>query len=149
MVLNTKFPVPLFRDYVQSLRNIRNIREEWSAKSPLEKWCYIYGIGKISGRMTGLPPFEEEMRVTWYSYAGYAIFATYTALALYTNVYYWLHGDFLRGLPCTCVLIGPWMGVDLNLYCISFNENSIIFFTELSICGSGAFKTRSSFAQFD
>lgn len=121
MVLNSKFPIPTFRDYLRSLQNFRHIREEWNSKTPLQKWCYLYGMGKLSGKMIGVTTFEDDQNLTWYSYMQYSYYAVSSILAIYTIAYFLLQGQFLKGLPCTCMMVGPMYGVSFNQFTYFFS----------------------------
>lgn len=123
MVLNSKFPIPSLREYIKSLRNIYT---EWSSKTPLRKWCYLYGIGKISTKMIGITVFEDDQTLSWYSYMGYIYYGFCTMLAIYTIVYYSLQGESSKGFSCTCMLVGPGYGVSLNFNNFSFSFDTIL-----------------------
>lgn len=78
--------------------------KEWHKKTPFEKWCVFYGIGRTSLIPTGFTAFEPDQTVRWYSYITVAYIFGYFILALHTVVYYITQGDFAKGLPCTCML---------------------------------------------
>ena len=111
MVLNTKFTIPTAIEY---LRSAVTIRSDWNTKTPLQKFCYFYGIGKITLDMIGFPIFNDDQRLRWKTYMGHVFFITIFILSGYTIVYYiLLKGDILAGLPSTCILGGPVVAVSL------------------------------------
>ena len=111
MVLNTKFTIPTAIEY---LRSAVTIQRDWSSKTPLQKFCYFYGFGKIPVDMIGFTIFNDDQRLRWKSYLVHAIFITIFILSGFTIVYYiLLKGDVLSGLPSTCILGGPVVAVSL------------------------------------
>lgn len=103
MVLNKKYVRPSALEY---LRTFRTIHEDWKQKSPLAKWCYINGIGKIACSSLGLPSFQKDQKLKWYSFLGYFLCGIYIVLGVYTLIYYLLQDEFMKGLPCTCNIAG-------------------------------------------
>lgn len=83
-----------------------------TSKTPLRKWAYFYGIGKIALDMIGFPIFNDDQRLQSKSYMGHVFFITIFITSGYTIVYYlWFQGNTLAGLPSTCILAGPVVAV--------------------------------------
>lgn len=101
MVLNEKLPIPSFLDLIRSLPTIRT---EWSLKTPLQKWCYFYGIGRMVIKPVQVPVFEEDQTLSWLSYQMCVYVGSYILLAIYTFYYHLIRGEMVKCLPCTCLL---------------------------------------------
>lgn len=52
MVVSSKFKIPTGRELLKSLNNARG---EWAIKTPLQKWCYLYGIGRAAFGIMRVP----------------------------------------------------------------------------------------------
>lgn len=111
MVLNKQFEVPPPRELLKMATN----RSEWHTKTPFQKWCYLYGIGKASCSPIGITLFQDDQTLYWYAYFLFVYSSLYLMLAIYTSAYYISHGEPSKCLPCTCLLIGPVMAVSLAL----------------------------------
>lgn len=118
-----KLEIPSTLELIEIMIN----RKEWHKRTPFEKWSFFYGIGRTSLMPTGFTVFEADQTVRWYSYITLAYIVGYFFLALHTVVYYIVHGDFAKGLPCTCmfgVLISvgfpPSVSIEINRYWINW-----------------------------
>lgn len=112
MAPNKKLVIPTGREL---LKSIRNIRADWKMKSPLQKWCYLYGIGRASCTVMILPVFEGDQTLHWLAYQGIVHGGLFIILAAYTVAYHWIGGQYAKCLPCTCLLC-PLIAVRLKLY---------------------------------
>lgn len=108
MVLSKELKTLSLKELFKSLRSIRY---EWKYRTPYQKFCYLYSIGKIAFGLIGIPLFQEDRTLHWYSYFGYIYFGIYTILAIYTAIFYILRGESSKCLNCTCLLIGPLLSV--------------------------------------
>lgn len=104
MKLNQKLVIPSIRELIRSTLSFKT---NWQLKTPLQKWCYLYGIGRVNLSVLGIPLFNECQDLFWYSYVMYTYSGLYMLLAIYTAFYYISNGDPTKVLPCTCLLIGP------------------------------------------
>lgn len=77
---------------------------ELSSKTPLEKWCYLYGIGRMFMAPIGYTIFEDDQTLRWYSKTTPIFCITYVLLSVNTAFYYIEQGEFFKFLPCTCLL---------------------------------------------
>lgn len=106
MVVNSKFVIPNAREVFKSLRNAK---VEWKIKTPMQKWCYFYSIGKISFGLLGMALLNDVNYIHWRGYSE-IVYAPFTALlSLYSICYYAYQGELQMGLPSTCmafILIG-------------------------------------------
>lgn len=108
MVLNVSFEtLSLF----QLLKSLLTILRDWKTKNPLQKWCYLYSNGKVALRIIGIPLYEEDQRLYWYSRFPFVYIGAHLSLGLYTIYFYIGRGEFIQSLPCTCMLVGPLMSV--------------------------------------
>lgn len=101
MILNEKLKIPSSRELFKSFRTISTV---WWYKTPNQKWCYIYAMGKSASKPIGLPLFESDQTIYWNAYLIYGIFGCYTLLALYTAYYYAIDGEPGKCLSSTCLL---------------------------------------------
>lgn len=100
MVLNQKLEIPSTRELIKITIN----RSQWNSRTPLQKWYYLYGIGRTFLVPTGYKVFEEDQTLPWYSYFTPAYITVYFLLAIYTSFHYTSQGEFVKFLPCTCLL---------------------------------------------
>lgn len=101
MVLNENPKIPSTREL---FRSIRTIRGDWKLKTPLQKWCYLYGIGRAALYPPRVPSFEDDDTISFRSYQGIIYATIYVLLAFYTLWYHIIRGEFYKALPCTCIL---------------------------------------------
>lgn len=107
MAANSKFKIPNARELFQSLKNSRS---EWESKTPMQKWCCFYGIGRAAYGFIRIPLLNDVNHVHWLSYSvlGYAVLL----IILSSNAihYYAVQGQLEMGLPSTC-LASIFLGV--------------------------------------
>lgn len=111
MVLNKKLTIPTVCELFQLLLTIK---KDWSVKSPLEKWSYIYGIGRAANAIVKLPMYDDDQTLSLWAYQGCVYFGAYFVLGVYTVFYFLMSGEFAKCLPCTCLLVGPVLGVSFK-----------------------------------
>lgn len=111
MLQNVKLKIPSSLDI---LRNLPRARAEWRYKKPLQKFCYLYGIGKMALSKVKLPIFEEDRSVKWFSYFAFMYIGSLFILAVYTAIYWTIQGGFYRCLPCTIMV---FTGCGVSAYC--------------------------------
>lgn len=99
--LNNQLKIPTFRELIKS---IPTIRSTWRLRTPLQKWCYLYGIGKAILHPTDHPFFKDDQTLSTFIYISIVPMAVYTILAIYTIFYYIANGEPAKCLPCTCLL---------------------------------------------
>lgn len=112
MVLNEKIETLTL---VELLKSVRTIRNDWSTKTAYQKWCYIYSAGKMANTVLGLPLYQDDQKLHWYSYGGLTIIGVYFSLGMYTACYYIISGEFVKLLPSTCLLSGPALSVSIKI----------------------------------
>lgn len=92
-------------------KSLPNAINEWHYMKPLDKHLYFYGIGRLSMKMIGFSIFQETQSIPWYGYFAAIKLAVNFSLMFYTAYYWTIHGEFAKFLPCTCMQIGPLVGV--------------------------------------
>lgn len=107
MLLNEHIDIPSPRELLKMTIK----KSEWVSKTPLQKYCYLYGIGSYSLSFLGFPVFTENIRLYWYSYVFFAYMIIDAILVMYTGYYYLSRSDLYNFLPCTALLIGPLCSV--------------------------------------
>lgn len=112
MVLNEQLKIPNFRELIKISWN----RSEWKSQTPLQKWCYLYGIGRASFTFLGFTTFKEDQTLSWNVCIPFFCTVVYTILAIYTTFYCIVHGEPSKILPCTCLLVGPVYSVRLSSF---------------------------------
>lgn len=100
-MLNEKLKIPSTIKFIKSLRNIYR---EWKYKAPFRRWCYIYSIGRLGFKIVGIPLFQEDLKVYWYSHCTSLILGLYCVAAFYTAIFYIHRGELEKCIPCTCLL---------------------------------------------
>lgn len=123
MVLNEKFEIPPLREVL----NIPKTRAEWKFKTPLQKWCNLYRIGRVSLNILGFPVFREDPSLYWYSYVFFVYMAIDVLLVMYTAYYFLSLGDLGAFLPCTALLVGPLCSVCFKSICLCMNISRFKF----------------------
>lgn len=103
VVRNRNFVIPSIGELI----NVKKTKAEWDFKTPLEKWCYLYGIGRTGLDILGLPVFRDTMKYYWYSYVYYSYVIVDLILVIYTAYCYISLGEIEKFLPCTALLMGP------------------------------------------
>lgn len=99
MVLNKKIET---LSIVELFKSVRTILQDWKFKTPYQKWCYFYSIGKFAFKLGSVPLYEIDQTLNWYSYTALGYIGLYTMLVLYTAVFYINSGEFMKFLPSTC-----------------------------------------------
>lgn len=109
--LSTKFDEMVLNEELKTLsalellKSFRSILTDWKNKTPNQKFCYFYSSAKIMLKPIGLPLFEDDQTIHWYSYSSYAVVGVYAILSMYTAYYHGMHGEPEKWLPSTCLLI--------------------------------------------
>lgn len=124
MALNPKFKIPTA---LELFKSIPNIRCDWKSKTPLQKWCYMYGIGKAPfdlGRFSLFRTAEEMRNVHWFAYFIFTYLLGAPLLSSYTLYYYVYRGDLKTPLASTCsasvfIAVRNWMN------CFNFTQSII------------------------
>lgn len=122
VVLAKNIRIPSMSELLKSIPNARN---EWKWKTPLQKWCYLYAIGKASTDINKIPLFTKNPEsIHWFGYftfvyAGFDVFIT-----LYTFYYYLMRGDIYSCLPCT-VMFGLTLSVSVPHCSVFTKYNSL------------------------
>lgn len=122
MVLNSKFKT---LSALELFKSIPNAKYEWKSKTPMQKWCYFYSIGKVPFSIAHLPLFKEDQNdVHWFGCFSLANSTIAVLLSLYTIWYHQVHGEAQISLVSTC-LTGIIVGVR-KFWTLNFvNCNSI------------------------
>lgn len=107
--LNPEFKIPGFLELIQITIN----RNKWHLRTPFQKWCYLYGIGRVCLIPVGFTLYKEDQTIQLRSMFLVVCLAAYLLLSVYTTLYYTIHGAFSRGLLCTC-LLGVGLSVCVN-----------------------------------
>lgn len=112
MVVNSKFKIPTA---LELFKNLKNVQSEWKFKTPLQKWCYLYGIGRAAYTLIRAPIFNNVNRVHWFGYCAVTYMSVIPMLSLYTVCYYALNGNMRMALPSTCIA-SLFIGVSNSIY---------------------------------
>lgn len=125
LVVNSNFPIPTF---FELLKSIKNAKAEWKTKTPFQKWCYFYGIGKAAYGLVKMPNLHDVTHVHWFAYCTFGYTNLMISLMLYTMFYYGRAGEIQMGLPSTCcsfILLGVCKKKNLLKISIEFVANSV------------------------
>lgn len=147
VILNEKFEVPSLRELLQ----VRIAKAAWDSKTPLQKWGYLYSIGRVSLNFLGFPIFRDDPSLYWFSYVFFVYMGVDMILVIYT-AYRCLYVTFDFGafLPCTALLVGPLCCVSIQKFHSSVAFIICIWFSECSArickchknCGNVSFSCR-------
>lgn len=101
MVLNSNLQIPTAQEL---LKSIPNIKRKWKLKTSMQKWSYLYGIGKVSADLLWNPLFKENVEhVHWLCYFLFVYMIGVPLLSIYTIWYYSSRGHFEQSLASTCM----------------------------------------------
>lgn len=110
MVLNAKFKIPTGREILKCLPSARR---KWNSETALENYCYLYGVGKASFDLIGVPLFREDVRTQhWFGLFSIPLISSHVMLVFYTIFYY--NAEFENFLPCTCM---AGIGLSVRKHC--------------------------------
>lgn len=116
MVLNSEFKVPNARELFKSFKNAKG---EWKFKTPMQKWCFFFGIGKAPLDLVYFPTFRNVNDVHWFGYFVFVYQVITILLSLYTVLYFAFRGELQMGLPSTC-MASIVIGVCTDRNCFKF-----------------------------
>lgn len=111
MPLNKKIEI---LSTVELLKSFRYIRQEWRNKTPYQKWCYLYNIGKTTFKITNYPLYQIDQKLKPLSHLILALIGLVAALEIYTLHFYIIRGEFQKSFPSTCFLSGPLLAVSFQ-----------------------------------
>lgn len=86
------------------LKGLSNARSEWSRKKPLEKYNYLYGIGRLGWGWLHLQVFQDELSNSRKRYLNLFLPGLHPILILYTLYYFIPRGEFIKSFPSLCML---------------------------------------------
>lgn len=122
MVLNSKFKLLTVRELFKSMPSIKR---EWKWKTPMQKWCFLYSIGKAACSLIRVAVFQEHAtNIHWFGYFSFVYVTIDMILSLYTVCYYINHGEMILGLPSTCIA-ALVCGVRYICYLFRIQSNSL------------------------
>lgn len=109
---------------LQLLRMLPTILRDWKAKTPMQKWSFLYGIGKAAFDLTFIPIYKEN--VAYVHPLGYFMMVYIHAcgiLQAYT-LYYYIQTDrpllAFRSSPMTGICYGVRLCGQLQITKSSF-----------------------------
>lgn len=124
VILNEKFEVPSLRELLQ----VRKTKAQWDSKTPLQKWGYLYSVGRVSLNILGFPVFRDDPSLYWFSYIFFVYMGIDIVLVFFTAYKCLLMDNgFAIFLPCTALLVGPLLCVGLIIAAVN------VFFYKLFI----------------
>lgn len=110
MVFNKKLSIPTTFELIKMVINLNT----WKLKSPLQKWSYLYGIGRSLCIPLKMTAYQEDQTLSWFSYYPILYVSLHAVLVVYTALYYILHNEPTKFFPCTVLFGGPVIVVRLN-----------------------------------
>lgn len=85
---------------------IKNLKQNYLAKSPFKKWSFVCGINKSVARIIGCDFWEDDYEVTLRSLIPGTIILDYIISLMYTFYYF-------RNDPVRCLMATASMGIVL------------------------------------
>lgn len=122
MAVNSIFNVP---GLLELLKSLKNCRVEWKLKTPMQKWCYLYGIGRAGYRLIRIPLMNDVHNPHWFGYFALFYAALVMVLSLYAVIYYAYIGQIEMGLPSTCLAV-LFIGVRTQKFALNSAQLSSI-----------------------
>lgn len=108
--------------------SIKSARSEWKLKTPLQKWCYLYGIGRAAFGLIRMSLLNDVHRTHWFGYFTMVYATLLPLLSLYSIIYYAYEGKLQMAFPST---IGGFI-------CIGVCETWFEFLSKLYNCAHSA-----------
>lgn len=107
MVFNEILNIPSTFEILKTIVS----KGEFDEKSPLQRWSFLYGIGRSCHKVLQFKIYEEDQTLNLYSYVSAMYSFFYMIFVAYTATYYISRNEYLMWLPCTCLFVGPIFGV--------------------------------------
>lgn len=103
---------------IEILRRLLRAKVEWRYKKPLQKFDYLYGIGRMALSKVKIPTFEKDQTVNWFSYFGFMYSGVFNFLLICTGIYCIIKGKPSKLLPSTimftvCLGVSVWLTIYL------------------------------------
>lgn len=103
------FEVPRWSEI---LKRIPNCRSDWAQKKSLQKFAYLYGIGKMGADAVGFTIFRDDQTLTVFSYLFVVVPFVQIILMFYTLGLYAGKGEMMsKGILCTVFITGAVLSV--------------------------------------
>lgn len=121
MVLNKKIEKI---SSIELLKSFRTIRQDWRTKTPYQKWCFLYNIGRATLKLLAYPLYENDQTLKPLSHLTLALTVLVECFGIYTLYFCVIHGEFAKFLPSTCFISGPILAVsykNITLYLLIYD----------------------------
>lgn len=94
------------KNFYTSLK-LERLKEEYLAKSPLEKWLFVREINLFSMNMIGVGFMDVNYKLQWKTWIPIYLLVNYYSLMFYTCYYYW--NEPVRAIEATIIngIMGP------------------------------------------
>lgn len=73
---------------LEILSRLLRTKVEWRDKNPLQKFNYLYGIGRMALAKIKIPTFEKDQTLSWFSYFVFMYSGIFCILVLYSAIYW-------------------------------------------------------------
>lgn len=97
---NEHFKVPTALELFET---IKNYKTEWKQKTPKQKWCILYAIGRISFTACQYSIFRDINVVHWFAFFIIGYQSIIFLLSLYSIYIFNTEGAIEKALPSTCM----------------------------------------------
>lgn len=102
MPLNKRLKVPTI---MELLKSVSTNKHEWILKTPFQKWCHFYGVGRAAFSVLRIPFLQDTQKMHWLAYYTICWLCINISLTIYTAYYYIIvNGESTKILTCTCML---------------------------------------------
>lgn len=111
---------------------VKKVEAFWHVKTAKQKWQTIMSVSVKMTESMGIRVFSD-MKVYWYSYLCGSLMVMYVILVAYTLLYYFLRGEYLRGLDCTYTAGTVSLVRFKSVSKIAFSRNNKIFLKQFQV----------------
>lgn len=115
-----KIWISVYRALKKIQLKYQSIREKWKAKTPWQKWNFIYSVGKFFLELIGIKVFGD-MKVFWRTLIPAILGLIYLCLAIYTVQYHMRQYNFTRAMACSYTF-GLFILVSFVLFPLEWNH---------------------------
>lgn len=96
--------VKMWKSAYRALKKLQmkyqNMREKWKAKTPWQKWNFIYNLGKFFVELIGIKAFGD-MKNYWRTAIAGVLGLIYLLLTIYTVQYHMRQHNLTRAMACS------------------------------------------------
>lgn len=109
MAVTTKYKIPTLTEWMRTTTG----KDNWQTKKPVEKWSYLFKLGRMVGDISGILAFADDQKFQYLVCIVYFEASILAALTVYTICFHIIRGDLRNAFPATSIPVGPLLCVSL------------------------------------